>query len=642
MIGVINLKNKALSAFMATAITATLVLPVSPAKAASNDSSLNHSIQIDRQVAAAKTKGQTVTITDITKDKVLTSNGQFKISQSLKPLFKTENGTALKNAQATIVVKNGEITSVTALTLTKAGTNNKAVYFDGGDAQIEGSLTVNADYVKVQNVTIKGELIVTNRVKKAITIDNVAIEDTITFKPLLLTKNINWLNVSLKDIKSPNIHLGRTKVHVTSDKAISKIEVVGKVTAFEVTANVDKLIIDVEKDFSLYGKGKIEQVIVKHGAKVALDSGHLINKVQVDDKKASVTLSVINKTELSNLIATPPYVAVSYNGYDVLTTEKWTTQTERTAFESAVSSARAVANNSNASQEQINNAITQYRNALNVYQAAQKNGTKYVNGDKSSLQSMIYSVQYVTVSWNNGNDVASYVPWTTQSEKDTLTSAVSSAQSVVNNIYATQYDITNAISNLNYAITVYKNAQKYGTYQYNVDRSALLSLINSVQYVTVSVNGSELSSYVIWTTQSEKDALVSAVSYAQNIANNSSSSLSDISSAYNYLYNAISTYRGNYKSGANYWSYVDKSWLKSLINSVQYVKVSENGDGTDIPYYELWTTEREKRDLVKAVEHAQSVVNNSYASSYDVTDAINSLDKAINIYKDVQRLGKQR
>jgi|GEM_PF-438639 len=723
------MKNKVLTTFMATAITATLVSPMPTVDAASNNSPLNHSIQMNGQVAAAKTKGQTVTISNVTKEKVLTSNGQFKISQSLKPLFNTSNKTALMNAEATIVVKNGEITSVTELTLTKAGTDKKAVYFDGGDAQIEGSLTVNADYVKVQNVTIKDKLIVTNRVKKAITIDDVTIGDTIIFKPLL-TRNINWLNVTLKDIKSPNINLERTKVHVTSDKAISKIDVVGKVTAFEVTANVDKLTIDVEKDFSLYGEGKIGQVIVKHGEKVALDSGHLINKVQVDDKKASVKLPVANKTELSNLVAIPPYVTVSVNGNDVLTTEKWTTQAERTAFEYAVSSARAVANNSNASQEQINNAITQYRISLTVYQAAQKNGTKYVYGDKSSLQSMINSIQYVTVSWNNGNDVASYTPWTTQSEKDALTSAVSSAQYVVNNNYATQSDITNsisnlnyaitvyknaqkygthqtsgdrsallslinsvqyvavswnngndvasytpwttqsekdalssavssaqsvanntyatqsdissAISNLNYAITVYKNAQKYGTYQTNADRSALLSLINSVQYVTVSVNGSELSSYTIWTTQSEKDALVSAVSYAQNVANNGYSSQSEISSAFNYLNSAISTYRSNHKSGVNYRNYVDKSWLTSLINSIKYVKVSVNGDGSDIPYYERWTTEREKRDLEKAVEHAQSVVNNAYASSYEVTDAINSLDRAINIYNDVQRSGKQR
>ncbi len=550
-IGVIYLKNKAISTFMATAITATLVLPVASVHAASNDSSLNHSIQIDGQVAAAKAKGQTVTINNITKDKVRTSNGQFKISQSLKPLLKTSNSTVLANAEATIVVKNGEITSITSLTLTKSGTNNKAMYFDGGDAQIDGSLTVNADYVKVQNVTIKDELIVTNRVKKAITIDNVAIGDTITFKPLM-ARNIKWLNVSLKDIKSPNINMERSKVNVTADKTISKVDVVGKVTAFEVIANVDKLTIDVEQDFSLYGEGKIEQVIVKHGAKVALDSGHLINKVQVDDKKASVTLPVVNKTELSNLVATPPYVAVSIYGNDVLTTEKWTTQAERTAFESAVSSARTVANNSNATQEQVNNAITQYRNALAVYQAAQKNGSKYGYGDRASLQSLINSVQYVAESWD-GFNVPYDMPWTTPTERNALASAVSSAQSVVNNYSSTQNDIVYATNNLNNAIWTYKNAYRYGPHGNYVDKSRLSSLISSVQYVYVKVseNGAELSSTTFWTTQAEKDALDSAVFYAETIYRSNSTPY-EVSYAYDNLNTAIAKYESDKKRGSNY------------------------------------------------------------------------------------------
>lgn len=545
-IGVIYLKNKAISTFMATAITATLVLPVASVHAASNDSSLNHSIQIDGQVAAAKAKGQTVTINNITKDKVRTSNGQFKISQSLKPLLKTSNSTVLANAEATIVVKNGEITSITSLTLTKSGTNNKAMYFDGGDAQIDGSLTVNADYVKVQNVTIKDELIVTNRVKKAITIDNVAIGDTITFKPLM-ARNIKWLNVSLKDIKSPNINMERSKVNVTADKTISKVDVVGKVTAFEVIANVDKLTIDVEQDFSLYGEGKIEQVIVKHGAKVALDSGHLINKVQIDDKKASVTLPVVNKTELSNLVATPPYVAVSIYGNDVLTTEKWTTQAERTAFESAVSSARTVANNSNATQEQVNNAITQYRNALAVYQAAQKNGSKYGYGDRASLQSLINSVQYVAESWD-GFNVPYDMPWTTPTERNALASAVSSAQSVVNNYSSTQNDIVYATNNLNNAIWTYKNAYRYGPHGNYVDKSSLSSLINSIsiyEYVEVSYtgNGTDVETTKKWTTLSERRLLEDAVQQAKVVESDPYAYQYQITNATNDLSTALIRYR---------------------------------------------------------------------------------------------------
>lgn len=555
MIGVTKMKNKALSTFMATALTATLVLPVVPVNAASSDSSVNQSIQIGERLAATKTKvpaGDAVTITNITKDKVRTSNGQYNISDSLKSLFKTANSTALTNAQATIVVKKGEITSVTSLTLKKAGTNKKTVYFDGGDAKIEGSLTVDADYVKVENVAIEDELIVTSRVKKSFSLDKVTIGDEITFKPLTARK-INWLNVSLNDVKSATLNVERTKVDVSSNQTISTIKVVDKVAAFEVSSNVDKLIIDVDKDFSLYGEGKIEQITVNGGAKVALDSGHIVTKVQVDDNKASVTLPMANKTELNKILASLPYVAVSVYGNDVLTTERWTTQADRNIFETAVTNAKAVANNTSASQEQVNNALTQYKTALANYQAVQKNGTKYGygNGDKTSLQNLINSVQYVTVSWE-GNNIYN-TPWTTQAERNAIELAVSSAQAVVNNYYATQNDISNAIYNLNNAITTYKNAQRNVGY-YNVDKTGLSTLIYSINYAEVSLteDGYDIPRHLLWTTQSEKNNLDYYVQIAKSLINDNTATIDQINNAYYNLSNAISIYNNRKVYGFRY------------------------------------------------------------------------------------------
>ncbi|MFL1998878.1 S-layer protein [Lysinibacillus irui] len=539
------MKNKALSTLMATAITATLVIPVSSASAATP---LNQVNSYESQVAATKKViGESVTIRNLTKDTVITSNGTFRVHKDLKSLFQTSNKTALTNARATIVVKNGQITDVTALTLNKAGTSKKSVYFDGGDAEISGDLTVNADYVKIQDVSVDGQLIITNRVKKAITLDEVEVGDTITLKPIV-TKKVNWLYVTLRDMKSADINLARTKVNVSSDQTLSKVDVVGKVTSFEVMSNVEKLTINVDKDFNLYGEGKIDQIVVKGGTKVALDSGHQVGNVQVDNKNVSVTLPIIDKKELNTLLASPPYVHVSVNGYDILTTDKWTTQAERNAFDSAVASARAVANNNSASQEQVKNAISQYKNALAVYQAAQKSGTKYGYGDKASLQSLINSVQYVTVSWD-GSNVPYNTPWTTQTERNAIESAVSSAQSVINNYYATQTDIANAINNLNNAIWTYKRAYKYGNNGY-VDKTNLQSLVNyaySVR-VTVSENGAGLTSGTLYTTQREWDDFNSAISYAERITSNSNSSQYDVSSATEYLNNAISIYRGQYKS----------------------------------------------------------------------------------------------
>ncbi len=548
MIGVTYMKNKALSTLMATAITATLVLPVSSAHASSslNQSNLN---QAQVQVAATKkVVGDTVTIRNITKDTVITSNGTFKIHKDLKPLFDNSNRVALTNALATIVVKNGQISDVTSLTLNKAGTSKKSVYFDGGDAQISGDLTVNADYVKIHDVTVDGQLIITNRVKKAITLDGVSVGGTISLKPLI-TKKTNWLYVTLWDMKSSNINLARTKVNVSSDQTLSKIDVVGKVLSSEVLTNVEKLTIDVQGDFNLYGEGKIEQIIVKGGSKVALDSGHQVSKVQVDDKSASVTLPVIDKKELNTLLASIPYVQVSVNGYDILTTDKWTTQTDRNIFDTTVTSAKTVANNNSASQEQVKNAITQYKNALAVYQASQKSGTKYGHGDKASLQSLINSVPYVTISWN-GSDVYYNTPWTTQVERNAIDSAVSSAQAVVNNYYATQTDIANAINNLNNAIWTYKSAYKYGNNGYYVDKTQLTNLIYSVQYVAASQNNGldiQVGYNTAWTHQYEKDALLSAVSSAQAVVNNYNSTQNDINVAITNLNAAISTYNQSIK-----------------------------------------------------------------------------------------------
>jgi len=542
---------------MATAMTTTLVFPFTNASAASSEATAiqsQYNVQTTESVAASILSGEkSLKITNVTSDSVRTSLGQFKISSALKPIFKATNRQALMNADATVIVKNDEITSITSLTLKNAGTNKKAVVFDGGDANIAGDVTVNADYIKILNVNIANDLTVTNRVKKAITIDNVKSGNTITFQPLA-TRKIEWLKVSLYDIETPEIIVQRTKLNISADNPISSIAVKDKVTSLEVMADVKKMVIDVENDFSLYGEGKIEQVIVKKGARIGLDSGHQINKVQVDAKNAKVTLPTVNKTELSKLIASPPYVAVSINGNEVLSSDKWTTQAERTAFDSAVTSARTVANNTNASQEQVLNAITQYKNALANYQAVQKYGKKYAAGDKTTLTALINSVPSMYVATSiNGYNIPNNAFWTTESEKNTLVSAVSSAQNVLYNYYATPTDISNAITNLENAIWNYKNAYKYGTNGYNSDYSTLISLISYAQSIYVSIsytnNGSDVTNGSLWTTQSEYTDFNNAVSYAQNIVYTNNASQYDITSATSYLNNAIAVYQNSYKTG---------------------------------------------------------------------------------------------
>lgn len=637
------MKKKILNTLLATTVTAAIVLPASTASAALNDSSANHSYYNSNHTAervatsnAISSGKLSLTITSMTGDTVRTSKGNFSASKSLKPIFNSTNRQALQNAKATVVVKNGEIIEVTALTLSKTGTTKKATVFDGGGARINGNLTASANYLKIENVTVEGELIVTNRVKKSLKFDNVKIEGTLTFKPLL-SKKINWLNVYFVDTPVSKTNVERTKVMLISDKPISTIHVTKKVSTLEVEADVEKIVIDVEGDFNLHGSGKIEQVVVDGGDAVSLDSSHKINKIQVNDKTAKVTSPQVSKSELNSLIASIKYVAVSFNGNEIYTTDKWTTQAEKTVFDNAVANAQAVARNTQASQTQVTDAYKNLNSAIANYQAVQKYGKKYSAGDKSTLTSLINSFQYVAVS-TNGYDVASYLAWTTQAEKNAIDSAVASAQAVVNNAYATYDQISSAINNLNNAITIYKNAHKYGYYGYGVDKSTLSWTINSIQYVAVSMNGYDVPSYDPWTTQADRNAIDSAVASAQAVVNNVYATSDQVSSAFYNLNNAITIYQNAQRYGYYDGYAVDKSALTWTIDSVQYVEVSTNG--YDIPYYLKWTTYEADNIFRSAVQSAQNVVYDPYATQDQVYTAQNNLNNAINTYNAQQSYGR--
>ena len=621
--------KKILTAFMATTVSAAIVLPASNASAALNDLSINPSYENVAATEAVSSGEVSLTISSVTGDTIRTSKGNFTASTSLKTIFNSTNRQALQNAKATVIVNDGEIIKITALTINSSGTTKKALVFDGGNAKIAGDLTASANYLKIQNVTVEGDVIVTTRVKKSLKFDSVTMQGALTIKPLNI-KNISWLNIYFTNTPVSKTNVERTKIMLISDKLLSTIQVSKKASAFEVEANVEKLVIDVQNDLNLYGTGKIEQVVVNGGNAISLTSAHTINNVQINDQNAKVTLPQVSKTELNNLISSIKYVAVSSTGNDVYTTDKWTTQAEKTAFETAVSKAQTVARDAKAPQTQVNEAYKTLNSAIANYQAVQKYGKKYTNGDKYTLTSLINSIQYATVSWNNGNDVASYVAWTTQAERNAIDAAVSSAQNVVNNAYATYDQISSAINQLNNAITIYKNAHKYGYYGYGADKSILSSNINSIQYVSVSTNGYDIPPYTAWTTQAERNAIDAAVASAQNVVNNIYATSDQVTTAIYNLNNAIAIYN-NAKRYGYYDGYtVDKSALTAKINSVQYVDISSNG--YDIPPYLQWTTYDAYSSMITAVQSAQNVVNDFYATQEQINSALNQLNNAINSY----------
>ena len=275
------------------------------------------------------------------------------------------------------------------------------------------------------------------------------------------------------------------------------------------------------------------------------------------------------------------------------------------------------------SQDQINAAHTQLNSALATYKSVQKNGKKHVTGDKSTITALINSVQYVTVSQRNGSDVSTNTAWTTQAEKNALTSAVSSAQAVVNSYSPSQDQIVNALNQLESAITTYKSAQKYGVSGYAGDKSTLQSLIN---------NGNDLynNNYNNWGSSVDRNALSSAISYAQRVMNDYYASQSEITNAINDLDYAIRIYNNGYDYG-NGW-YGDTSWLSSLIRNINIVEISYSGDGRDVYNNAEWTTQYAHSNIQTAIRLAENVLYSSYPTQEQINRAISDLQYATDEY----------
>lgn len=540
------MKKRTLNTLMATALTASLVLPVSTANASVHSASTVSA----GQVANVQSGTMSLTITSVSTNTIYTSNGQFTINNALKPIFSSDNRSALMNAQATVNVENGRIVGISSLTLSKKGTAKKSVTFDGGEATISGNLTIAGDYIKVQNVMVKRDLMVSSRVKKGLALNNVSVGDSIKFQPLRMKKQ-NWLNVSITNMPKAEINVQRNKVALISEKPLSRLYVTDDIPQLKVEADVEKLVIDVKKDFSLLGTGIIDSVTVKGGKKVDLESDHQFKHVQIDDKKANVLVTIVDKAALNTLVAASTFVAVSANGFDVASTDKWTTQAEKSAFESALNTAKAIVNDKRASQEQVNATQAQLNTALTTYRAAQKIGKRHVTGDKYAITALINSITYVETSWNGAN-LSYNTAWTTQVERSAIESAVSAARSVANSYNPTQDQIITALNNLEMAISNYKSAQKYGLSgnAYYGDLSSLVTLIDTAKgyYVNVRSYGEAIPSDVKWTTQSELDTFVSAITSAESIVYYSTTQY-DVSNAIYYLNEAINTYQRAYKYG---------------------------------------------------------------------------------------------
>ncbi|MBM7610731.1 hypothetical protein JOD29_004066 [Lysinibacillus composti] len=197
----------------------------------------------------------TLTIESVSNNTIQTSEGELKVASSLTSIFHSKNAAALKGAKVTAVVSNGVVTEVSSLTFNASGAKGKAIVFDGSNTTIQGAVTVNADFVALNNMTVTGNVTLTD---KAVTnfsaegltangeliIEEGAADQVASINGFVAAETTKGPKIDLKKSKFKSVHAKRNNVSLSSDTKFSEVRVSAKASTLEINADAEKITIN--------------------------------------------------------------------------------------------------------------------------------------------------------------------------------------------------------------------------------------------------------------------------------------------------------------------------------------------------------------------------------------------------------------
>ncbi len=255
---------------------------------------------VSRSIDNQQAQEQKGTIDAITATSVDIDGTSYQLSDQVKSILHDTNRDALENAVLSFETDDSTITKVTSLEITSSGQDQEnPVVLNGQDATIDGNLKVNADYVTVKNLTVKGNVELAGDTQQHFNAENVTVEGTTIISSqasiasvATIVNNTNqseiiFANSSLQDVeiskKDSAIELkdntSLAKMAVSSNAtiqapdqaAIPEVNVKDGAEQVELNAAVTDLSIDSRNNVTLTGETMIDHVRVTNGQQVSID-----------------------------------------------------------------------------------------------------------------------------------------------------------------------------------------------------------------------------------------------------------------------------------------------------------------------------------------------------------------------------------
>ncbi|RSK28702.1 DUF5011 domain-containing protein [Bacillus sp. HMF5848] len=266
--------------------------------------------------------GEQISTVEAVANGVVTVDGvAYTVVESLQPLFTEGNTAALQGANIVFEEEESVITSISQLTINNSGNfptlGQKEfegnLVFDGGGVELPGNVVVNGDFITINNLTVTGDLTISEQVKHDFLGQNVTVvgkttvnggdSNTVVFEESTLNNtevNKKDVRVELKKSKINSMTVQTTAI-IDSDTTIPVLKLTGAIDKIELNADIDELEVASENEVKLNGTGKIKKLSISGNKPVVIESVGSIEELVVENVDVKITLpkgTVVKKVTL--------------------------------------------------------------------------------------------------------------------------------------------------------------------------------------------------------------------------------------------------------------------------------------------------------------------------------------------------------
>lgn len=216
------------------------------------------------------------------------ASGTYTLSADLQKVLNVANADALAGAKLKFTAKDGAITSIESLNITK-----DKVTLDGAGASVAGNVVVSGDSVILKNLTVTGDLKLGNEVKTSFTAEKVTVKGktTVSNKKALVASLDNQFLAAVANGTSITFN-NSTLNDVDIAQSGAKLELKGTGTVKNVTVTTDASV-------TAASGITISKLAIAAGVK---DVSVNANVTTLDVKNTSTKITLSATTKITNLV----------------------------------------------------------------------------------------------------------------------------------------------------------------------------------------------------------------------------------------------------------------------------------------------------------------------------------------------------